>query len=118
MEALRIITEEHQNLWRIAITLDQVADPLRIDIVQIRLQHGQRLAVAGLLGRGQQRRAQDVHGRLEQLGRDAWTDVETARMTVEPAIPAEVFSASVLEREGDEMATWPNYSGRVRSFHY
>ena len=26
MEALRIITEEHQNLWRIAITLDQVAD--------------------------------------------------------------------------------------------
>ena len=26
MEALRIITEEHQNLWRIATTLDVVAD--------------------------------------------------------------------------------------------
>jgi len=26
MEALRIITEEHQNLWRIATTIDQVAD--------------------------------------------------------------------------------------------
>ena len=24
----------------------------------------------------------------------------------------------VPEREGYEMATWPNYSGRVRSFHY
>ena len=28
MEALRIITEEHQNLWRIAITIDQVADEM------------------------------------------------------------------------------------------
>jgi branched-chain amino acid transport system ATP-binding protein len=28
MEALRIITEEHQNLWRIAITLDMVADEI------------------------------------------------------------------------------------------
>ena len=27
-------------------------------------------------------------------------------------------SCVVPEREGDEMATWPNYSGRVRSFHY
>lgn len=44
-----------------------------------------------------------VHMRIEQLGRDAWTDVETARMTVEPAIPAEVFSASMLEREGDDL---------------
>ena len=44
-----------------------------------------------------------AHMRIEQLGRDAWTDVETARMTVEPAIPAEVFSASVLEREGDDL---------------
>ena len=26
-------------------------------------------------------------------------------------------SCVVPEREGDEMATWPNYSGRVRSFH-
>ena len=26
MEALRIITEEHQNLWRIASTIDLVAD--------------------------------------------------------------------------------------------
>ena len=25
MEALRIITEEHQNLWRVAVTLDLVA---------------------------------------------------------------------------------------------
>ena len=28
MEALRIITEEHQNLWRIATTLDTVADEI------------------------------------------------------------------------------------------
>lgn len=28
MEALRIITEEHQNLWRIAVTMDQVADDI------------------------------------------------------------------------------------------
>ena len=41
--------------------------------------------------------------RIEQVGRDAWTDVETARMTVEPAIPAAVFSASVLERESEDL---------------
>jgi branched-chain amino acid transport system ATP-binding protein len=29
MEALRIITEEHQNLWRIATTIDQVADEMQ-----------------------------------------------------------------------------------------
>ena len=28
MKALRIITEEHQNLWRIAVTMDQVADDI------------------------------------------------------------------------------------------
>ena len=28
MEALRIITEEHQNLWRIATTLDMIADEI------------------------------------------------------------------------------------------
>ena len=28
MEALRIITEEHQNLWRIATTLDMVANEI------------------------------------------------------------------------------------------
>jgi branched-chain amino acid transport system ATP-binding protein len=28
MESLRIITEEHQNLWRIAITMDMVADEI------------------------------------------------------------------------------------------
>ena len=28
METLRIITEEHQNLWRIATTLDLVADEI------------------------------------------------------------------------------------------
>jgi branched-chain amino acid transport system ATP-binding protein len=28
MEALRIITEEHQNLWRVAVTLDLVADEM------------------------------------------------------------------------------------------
>jgi hypothetical protein len=43
------------------------------------------------------------HMRIEQVGRDAWTDIETTRMTVEPAIPAAVFSASVLEREGDDL---------------
>jgi hypothetical protein len=43
------------------------------------------------------------HMRIEQVGRDAWTDIETARMTVDPAIPAAVFSASVLEREGDDL---------------
>ncbi len=31
MEALRIITEEHQNLWRIATTIDQVADDMEAD---------------------------------------------------------------------------------------
>jgi hypothetical protein len=44
-----------------------------------------------------------VHMRIEQIGRDAWTDVETVRMSVEPAIPDTVFSASVLEREGDDL---------------
>lgn len=44
-----------------------------------------------------------AHMRIEQLGRDAWTDVETARMSVVPAIPAEIFSAAVLEREGDDL---------------
>lgn len=44
-----------------------------------------------------------AHMRIEQLGRDAFTDVEMARMRVDPAIPATVFSASVLEREGDDL---------------
>jgi hypothetical protein len=37
--------------------------------------------------------------RVEQLGRDAWTEVETQRMEIDPEIPAEVFSAAFLERE-------------------
>lgn len=41
--------------------------------------------------------------RIEQIGRDAWTDIATLRMSVEPAIPADVFSASMLEREGDDL---------------
>jgi hypothetical protein len=41
--------------------------------------------------------------RVEQLGRDAWTEVVTQRMEIDPAISAEVFSASFLEREGDDL---------------
>lgn len=41
--------------------------------------------------------------RIEQLGRDAWTEVVTERMEIDPAISAEVFSASFLEREGDDL---------------
>ena len=43
------------------------------------------------------------HMRIEQIGRDAWTDVETSRMEIDPAISAEVFSASVLERESEDL---------------
>jgi len=43
------------------------------------------------------------HMRIEQIGRDAWTDVETSRMEIDPAISAEVFSASLLEREGEDL---------------
>jgi hypothetical protein len=41
--------------------------------------------------------------RIEQIGRDAWTEVVTERMEIDPAISAEVFSASFLEREGDDL---------------
>ena len=41
--------------------------------------------------------------RIEQIGRDAWTDIETSRMEIDPAISAEVFSASLLEREGEDL---------------
>ncbi|RIL04690.1 MAG: hypothetical protein DCC71_13090 [Proteobacteria bacterium] len=43
------------------------------------------------------------HMRIEQIGRDAWTDVETRRIAVDPGISPELFSASVLEREGDDL---------------
>jgi hypothetical protein len=43
------------------------------------------------------------HMRIEQIGRDAWTDIETSRMEIDPAISAEVFSASLLEREGEDL---------------
>ncbi len=43
------------------------------------------------------------HMRIEQIGRDAWTDVETSRMEIDPAISEEVFSASLLEREGEDL---------------
>lgn len=41
--------------------------------------------------------------RIEQVGRAAWTDVSVVRMTIDPAIPASVFSAAALEREGDDL---------------
>jgi hypothetical protein len=41
--------------------------------------------------------------RIEQLGRDDWTEVATQRMVIDPAIPAEVFSTAFLEREGDDL---------------
>jgi hypothetical protein len=43
------------------------------------------------------------HLRIEQVGRDAWTDVETSRMVVDASIPAELFSAASLERESDDL---------------
>jgi hypothetical protein len=41
--------------------------------------------------------------RIEQIGRDAFTDVVTERMEIDPAISEDVFSASFLEREGDDL---------------
>lgn len=41
--------------------------------------------------------------RIEQIGRDAWTEVETVRMEIDPAIPPALFSAAVLERETDDL---------------
>lgn len=41
--------------------------------------------------------------RIEQVGRNAWTEVATLRMEVDPEIPAAVFSAAGLEREGDDL---------------
>jgi hypothetical protein len=41
--------------------------------------------------------------RIEQIGRAAWTDVVTERMAIDPSISDEVFSASFLEREGDDL---------------
>ena len=43
------------------------------------------------------------HMRIEQIGREAWTDVETSRMEIDPVISAEAFSASLLEREGEDL---------------
>jgi hypothetical protein len=41
--------------------------------------------------------------RIEQVGRDAWTDVVTERMEIDPDIPASLFSAAALERETDDL---------------
>lgn len=41
--------------------------------------------------------------RIEQVGRDAWTDIGVVRMEIDPAIPAAVFSAAALEREGEDL---------------
>jgi hypothetical protein len=41
--------------------------------------------------------------RIAQIGRDAWTDVETSRMEIDPALSRELFSAAVLERESDDL---------------
>lgn len=43
------------------------------------------------------------HMRIEQIGREAWTEVETSRMEIDPSIPADAFSASLLEREGEDL---------------
>lgn len=44
-----------------------------------------------------------AHMRVEQIGRDAWTDVETSRMEIDPDISASVFSAALLERESEDL---------------
>lgn len=41
--------------------------------------------------------------RIEQIGRDAWTEVLTERMEIDPAISADVFSAAFLERENEDL---------------
>jgi Outer membrane lipoprotein-sorting protein len=41
--------------------------------------------------------------RIEQVGRDAWTEVETVRMEIDPAISPKLFSAANLERETDDL---------------
>jgi len=41
--------------------------------------------------------------RIEQVGRDAWTEVVTERMEIDPAISPDVFSAAFLEREGEDL---------------
>jgi hypothetical protein len=41
--------------------------------------------------------------RIDQIGRDAWTEVVTERMEIDPAISADVFSAAFLEREGEDL---------------
>jgi hypothetical protein len=43
------------------------------------------------------------HMRIEQIGRDAWTDVETSRMEIDPSLSRDLFSAAVLERESDDL---------------
>jgi len=60
-----------------------------------------RIALAGTIEEAGFLRVE--HMRIEQIGRDAWTDVETSRMEIDPAISAEVFSASLLEREGEDL---------------
>lgn len=43
------------------------------------------------------------HMRIEQIGRNAWTEIAIVRMEVNPAIPPELFTAAALEREGDDL---------------
>jgi Outer membrane lipoprotein-sorting protein len=41
--------------------------------------------------------------RVEQIDRDAWTEVATVRMEIDPAISPRLFSAANLERENDDL---------------
>ena len=51
--------------------------------------------------------------RIEQVGRDAWTDVATARMEIDPAISPALFSAALLERESDDLYALAARAGAV-----
>jgi hypothetical protein len=42
--------------------------------------------------------------RMDQLGRDARTELVVTRMQIDPEVAARVFSAMRLEREGDELS--------------
>jgi len=41
--------------------------------------------------------------RIEQIGREAWTDITVTRMEIDPGIPAALFSAAALERESEDL---------------
>jgi hypothetical protein len=44
--------------------------------------------------------------RVEQLGRDAWTEIRISRQVIDPSIPEDVFTAAFLERGGEDLYGW------------